>query len=109
MGYDMTEPLTGKPIVEMKSRRLDLERRLAQMVEVEVDRVVWRGTNRAGNTGEHGQCGAMDVAGGDELHARMTANEGGQLSRVGQVLAVHVPDARDEWRMMQKHKRRPIW
>ncbi len=52
MGHDMTKPFTGKPDMEVEGWRLDPERRLAQMVEIEVDRVIGSRANRAGNAGE---------------------------------------------------------
>ena len=61
------EALAGKPAVEMKRRRFDLERWLAQVVEIQIDRVIWRRANRGRDTGKHCQRRAMDVAGGDQL------------------------------------------
>jgi len=86
MGHDvtkaLTDPLAGKPGVEVEGRRLDPERRLPEMVEIKVDRVIRRRANRAGNAGEHGHCRAMDMAGGDKLHAGMALDDCCQLSGV---------------------------
>ena len=67
MGDDAAKALPRKPAVEMKRRRFDLERWLAQVVEIQIDRVIWRRANRGRDTGKHCQRRAMDVAGGDQL------------------------------------------
>ena len=87
----------------LKGRRLDLEGRLAQFREVEIDRVIGGGANRGGDTGEHREGGAVNVAGGDQLHARMAPDDRSEVARVKQVLAIHVPDAGLEWWVVQQH------
>ena len=61
-----------------------------------------------GDAGEHRQRRAVDVAGGDQLHARMTPDDGCEFAGVAQILAVHVPDAGHERRMVQEQQRRPV-
>ena len=46
MRNDAAESLARKPGVEMQCRRLDLERWLAQFCQIQIDRVIWRRTNR---------------------------------------------------------------
>ena len=53
MGDEAAKALTGEPRMEMKSRRLDLERRLAQVIEVEVDRMVGDRADRTGTARKH--------------------------------------------------------
>src|SRR5689334_16507031 len=88
-----------KPDVKMEGGLLDPERRPAQMREIEIHRVVRRGTDRAGHTGKQRHDGAMKMARRDQPHARMTLDDIEKFGRVVQVLAVHVPDAADEGRM----------
>ena len=102
MGHHAAKPLPRKPGVEMKGRRFDLERRFAQLREIEVDGVIGRGADRGGDTGENGQGRAMDMAGGDQLYARMAPYDRSKFSGVEQVLAVHMPNAGRERRMMQE-------
>lgn len=54
MGDDVAQAFIRKPAVQMKGRRLDLERGLAQFGEIEIDRVIWRRTDRCGHTGKQG-------------------------------------------------------
>src|SRR5882724_6191505 len=103
------ESVTRKPAVEMKGRRFDLERWLAQVVEIQIDRVIWRRANRGRDTGKHGQRRAMDVTGGDQLHTRMAPDHSCQFAGIEQILTVHVPDAGLERWMVQEQKCRPIW
>ena len=42
------------------------------------------------------------------LHAGMTAYDGFEIARVEEILAIHVPNARLERRMVQKQERRPV-
>jgi len=108
MGHHAAEAFTGKPGVEMKRRVFDLEGRLAQFREIEIDGVVGRGADCGGDAGKHRQRGAVNVAGGDQLHPRMTFYDRRQRAGIEEVLAVHVPDAGLEWRMMQEQQRRPV-
>ena len=63
MGHEVAESLARKPGVEVEGRRLDLEGRLAQFCEVEVDGMIGRRADRAGHCpqtssaqrGEHGR------------------------------------------------------
>ena len=50
----------------------------------------------------------MDVAGGDQLRARMAFDDGGQLAGIEEKLAVHVSDAGLERRMVQEQERGPF-
>lgn len=52
-----------KPGVQMEGGRLDPERWLTQMREIEIDGVIRCGTNRAGRAGKHRDDGAMEMAG----------------------------------------------
>src|SRR6266403_1435817 len=105
---DAAKSLAWKPGVEMKGRRLDLERRLAQFCQVQIDGVIWCWTNRRWDTGEHRQDRAMNVAGSDQLRARMAFDDGGKLAGIEEKLAVHVCDAGLEWRMVQEQERGPF-
>src|ERR1700686_4417332 len=53
MGNEAAKSLAGKPVVEIKGRRLDLERRLSQLLQIEIDRVIGRRADRGRNTREH--------------------------------------------------------
>ncbi len=108
MGNDAAKYLARKPGVEMKCGWLDLERRFAQFCQVQIDGVIWRRTNRRWDTGEHRQDRAMNVAGGDQLRARMAFDNSGKLAGIEEKLAVHVPDAGLERRMVQEQERGPV-
>ena len=108
MGNHAAKSLARKPGVEMKCRRLDLERRPAQFCQIEIDGVIWRRTNRRLDSGEHRQDRAMNVTGGDQLRARMAFDDSRKLAGIEQILAVHVPDAGLERRMVQKQERGPV-
>src|SRR6202035_1251201 len=69
VGHHAAEPLARKPAVKMKRRRLDLERGVAQLRQIEIDGVIGRRADRGRDTGKHRQGGAMDVTGGDPLYA----------------------------------------
>src|SRR5262249_29825028 len=97
-----------KPGVEMEGRRLDLERWLTQLIEIEVDGVVGSRANRAGNSGEQRERRAMRVAAGDKTSTWVMPDDRFQLARIVQVLAVHVPNAGHKRRMMEEEQRRPI-
>src|SRR5260370_34929000 len=92
MGNHAAKSLAGKPGVEMKCRRLDLERRLAQFCQIEIYGVIWRRTNRRLDSGEHRQDRAMNVTGGDQLRARMALGDSRKRAGLEQILVVHVPD-----------------
>ena len=102
MGDDVAKSLAGKPGVEMEGGRLDLERWLAQFRQIQIDGVIWRGTNRGRHARKHRQGRAMNMAGGDQLHARMTSDDGGKFAGIEKILAVHVPDAGLERRVVQE-------
>ena len=102
MGDDAAKPFARKPAMEMEGRRLDLEGGLAQFRQIEIDGVVWRRANRGRHTGKHRQRRAMDVAGGDQLHARMALDDIRKLVGILEILSVHMPDAGLERRMMQE-------
>ena len=108
MGHEGAEPLARKPGVKMQGGRLDLEARLAQMREIEVNSMIGRRADRAGTTREYRERRAMNMPAGDKLDPRMTADDRSQRVGVLQILAIHVPDARDERWMMQEQERRPI-
>lgn len=102
MGDDVAKSLAGKPGVEMKGGRLDLERWLSQFPEIQIDGVIWRGTNRGLDAGKHRQGRAMNMTGGDQLHPRMPSDDGGKLAGIEKILAVHVPDTSLERRVVQE-------
>ncbi len=108
MGDDGAKSLARKPGVEVEGRRLDLERRLAQLGEIEIDGVVRRRTDRGRHAREHRQRRPVNMAGRDQLHARMTPDDGCEFDGVEEILAIHVPDAGLERRMMQEQQRGPI-
>ena len=66
-----TGPLARKLAVEVKRGRFDPEQGLAQMFEVEVYRVVGSRTDRRRYSDERRRRRAMNMSGGDHLHARM--------------------------------------
>src|SRR5947209_1524478 len=106
MGHEMAAAIIRKPAVQMEGWRLDPERRLSQMREVEVNRGVWRGTDRAGDAGEHRYDRSMKMARCDQPHARMPSYDAGKLGGIAQILAIHVPDPGDERRVVQEQQRR---
>src|SRR6185312_6766700 len=108
MGYDAAIPLARKPGVEVEGGRLNLEGGLAQFGQIEIDGMVRGRADRGRHACKHGQCGAMDMARCDQLNTGMTAHGRGQIGRIEEVLAVHVPDPRLERWMMQKQQRRTI-
>ena len=108
MRNDAAESLARKPGVEMKCRRLDLERWLSQVFQIQIDRMVGRRANRGRDTGKHRQRRAMNVPGGDQPHARMAPDDRREFAGIEQILAVHVPDAGLERRMVQKQERRSV-
>ena len=82
MCYHAAEALVRKPAVEMESRRLYLERRLAQLGQIEIDRMIWRWTNRGRDASEHRQGGAMNMARGDQPQARVASDDGCKFARI---------------------------
>src|SRR4029079_12593484 len=102
------EALAGKPGVKVKSGRLHLERGRAEFSEIKIDRVVRRRTDRGRNTRKHRQRRPVNMAGRDELHARMTPDDGFESGAFKLMLALHVRDAGLERRMMQKQQRGPV-
>src|SRR6185369_15510103 len=108
MGHDVAESLARKPGVEVEGGRLDLEGGLAQFGQIEIDGMVRGWADRGRHTRKHRQCRAMDMPRCDQLHAGMTADDGCEIACVEENLAIHVPDARLEWGMVQKQQRRPV-
>jgi hypothetical protein len=102
VGNDAAESLAGKPAMEVKRRRFDLERWLAQLIEVEIDGMVGRGADRGRHARKYRERGAMNVTGRDQPHGRMALHDRGKIAGIEQVLAVHMPDAGPERRMMQE-------
>src|ERR1700741_4527434 len=102
MGHEPTKTFARKPGVEVEGRRLDLERWLTPLVEVEVDGVVGSRANRAGDDGEQRKRRAMEVAAGDKPSTRMTPDDRLKFAGVLQVLTVHVPNAGRKRRVMQE-------
>src|SRR6266851_7003175 len=102
MRHHAAESLPRKPAVEMKGRRLDPERRLSQFFQIQIDGVIWCRANRGWDTGKHRQCRAMNVTRGDQLHARIASDNRLEFAGIEQILAVHVPDAGLERRMVQE-------
>ncbi len=101
MRHHAAEALSGKPAVKMKRRRLDLERRLPQLRQVKIDRVIGRRTDRSLNPGKHGQSSAMSVPGGNQLHAWMAPDEQRQLCGIEEILPVHMPYPRlERWMVL---------
>src|SRR5260370_15680816 len=87
VGDDAAKTLARKPDVQMKGRRLDLERRRAQFRQIDVDGMVWRRTNRGRNAGKRRERRAMDVAGGDQLHAQIALDDLRQLVDLFELLS----------------------
>src|SRR6187399_1521349 len=106
MGHDSAIPLARKPAVEMEGGWLNLEGGLTEFGQIEIDRVVRSRADRGRHARKHGQCRTMDMPRCDQLHAGMAAHDGCELARVEEVLAVHVPNACLERRMVQKQERR---
>src|SRR5690242_9613152 len=71
MRDEVAEALACKPGMEMKGRRLDLERRRQAFVEVEGNRMVGGRADGRRNAGELRERRAVDVAGGHQPRARM--------------------------------------
>src|ERR1700744_29817 len=93
------EPLAWEPAVEAERRRFDLERRFPQMLQIEVNRVIGRGTDCGRHTSKRRQRRTMNMPGSDKLHARMTPHNRRKFTGIDEILAVHVPDAGLERRM----------
>src|SRR2546429_3690710 len=108
MGHDVAESLARKPAMEMEGGRLDLEGGFAQLGQIEIDGMVRGWADRGRHARKHSQCRAMDMPRCDLLHAGMTAHDGREFACVEKILAVHMPNARLERRMVQKQQRRPI-
>src|ERR1700722_5684145 len=108
MGDDAAEPFPWKPGMEMKGRRLDLEGWFTQFRKIEIDRMIWSGANRGWDAGKHREGGTVNMAGSNQLHARMRLDDGSQFPCVWQILAIHLPDPGLERRMVQEQQRRPI-
>jgi hypothetical protein len=100
--HHLAETFPGEPGMKVKGGRFDLERRLAQLRKVEVDRMIGSRTDRARTARERGQRCAVNMAAGDKLNAWMTGGDLSQLVGIGEVLAIHVPDAGSERRMVQE-------
>jgi len=105
MGHQGAEPLAGKPGVKVQGRRLDLERRLAQLREIEIHRMIGRRADRAWTAREQRQGRPMYMPAGDELDSRMAPDDRGQFAGVMQILAIHVPDTCSERRVVQEQER----
>ena len=108
MSYDSAVPFARKPGVEVEGGRLDLEGGFAQFGQIEIDGMVRGWADRGRHARKHGQRRAMDMPRCDQLHAGMTAHDGREITRVEEILAVHVPNARLEWGMVQKQQRWPV-
>src|SRR6185295_9858239 len=108
MGDNRAESLARKPAMEVEGGRLDLEGGFTPFGQIEIDGMVRGRADRGRHTRKHGQCRAMDMPRCDQLHAGMTAHDGREIARVEEILAVHVPNACLERRMMQKQERRPV-
>src|SRR5258707_840547 len=108
MGHHLAKTLAGKPGMQVKRRRLDLEGRLAQFAEIEIDGMIGRRADGGRDTGKSRERGAMHVARGNELDARMFRDDGRKRAGVEKILPIHVPDAGAEWRVMQEQQRRPL-
>ena len=93
MRHHAAESLPRKPAVEIKRRRLDLERWLAQFFQIQIDGVIWRRADRRWHAGKHRQRRAMNVAGGDQLHARVASDNRRQFAGIEQILTVPGIDA----------------
>src|SRR5882757_1284736 len=72
MRDDVAELLSRKPGMEVERRRLDLERRLAQFRQIQINRVIGRGADRRRHARKHGQFGTVNMAGRDEAYTRVT-------------------------------------
>src|SRR5262245_31393142 len=107
MRDQVAEPLSGKPGMQMKGRWLDHKRWWQAFLKVEGDRMVRRRTDRRGDAGELRQRRAVDMAGGHQPRAWIPPQNIAKRCSVAQVLDVHVPDAGDEGRVVQKDQGRP--
>jgi hypothetical protein len=108
MRHHAAESFTWKPAVKMKGRLLHLEGWFAQLGEIKIDGMIWRRTNRGRNVTEHRQHGAMNVAGGDEPDPRIAGDNCSEFVCIMQILAIHVPNPRNERRVMQEQQCRPV-
>ena len=97
-----------EPSVQVKSRCFDPERRLPNASKVEIDGVVRRRADRRRDPRELRQHAPVHMARGDHAHPRLPPHDFREPGGVRQVLAVHVPDAGNEWRMVQEQERRPV-
>src|SRR5690242_12556043 len=85
MRDQVAEAIAGKPGMQMKGRRLDLERRRQAFVEVEGHRMVGGRTDGRRNAGELRERRTVDVAGGHQPHARMLPQDAVERRGVAQV------------------------
>ena len=93
--------------MQMKSWRLDFERRRKAFFEVEGDCMVWRWADRRRDAEKLRECRPMHMTGGDKARARMPSQNIGERSRIAQILHVHVVDSGHERRVVQKYQGRP--
>src|SRR3954469_12545501 len=107
MSYDVAVPLARKPGVEVKRGRLDLEGGLAQFGQIEINGMVRSRADCGRHARKHSQCRAMDMPRCDQLHAGMATHDGREIACIEKILAIHVPNARLERRMVQKQQRGP--
>src|SRR5215469_12262687 len=107
MRDQVAEVSTGEPSMQVKGRRLDLERGRQAFFKVEDDRMVRCRADRREASGELRHRRTVDVAGSYQTRAWMPPQNVAERLGVSQVLHVHVPDAGDEGRMVQKDQRRP--
>ena len=93
--------------MQVECRRLDPEGRLPGATKVEIDGVVRRRADRRRNPRELRQHTPVHMARGDHAHPSMPSHDFPERGGVHEVLAVHVPDACNEGRMVQEYERRP--
>src|SRR5689334_14861769 len=100
MGDDISKAFAGKPDMQMKGRWLHLEGRFAQLREVEVDGMIGGWADGRRHPREHRERRTVDMARCDKLDTGMTSNDLCKLVCIEEVLAIHMPNAGLERRMV---------
>jgi hypothetical protein len=106
MCHHAAEFVARKPDVEVKGRRLDIERGRQVLLEIERHRVIRRRTDCGGGTGKHRRRCAVYMTGGDEPNPWVPTQNGFEKFRVAQILHIHVRDACHDRRVVDEQQSR---
>src|SRR5262249_60567838 len=87
MRDEAAEPVTGKPGMEMKRRRLDPQRGRMRGREIEIDRGIGRGADACRNSSKHRRRRPLDVASRNHAGTRVAREDLRKADRGPQILA----------------------